>query len=154
MADAMSHRGPDDSGVWWDSVGRVGLAHRRLSVIDLSSAGHQPMSIDNDSLCISYNGEIYNYLEHRRRLSGKGITFHSDTDTEVLLRLYQERGLGALAAVNGMFAFALWDRANRRLLPARDHAGIEPLTTASGEAIYFASRSRRCDRAGNSEFAE
>jgi asparagine synthase (glutamine-hydrolysing) len=140
MADAMSHRGPDDSGVWWDSAERVGLAHRRLSVIDLSSAGHQPMSVDEGDLCISYNGEIYNFQDHRRRLEAGGIAFRSRTDTEVLLRLYQERGLDALQALNGMFAFALWDRPNRRMLLARDHAGIKPLYyVVQGHAIYFAS---------------
>jgi asparagine synthase (glutamine-hydrolysing) len=140
MADAMSYRGPDDSGVWWDSSERAGLAHRRLSVIDLSSAGHQPMTIDDGDFCISYNGEIYNFQDHRRRLEARGIAFRSRTDTEVVLRLYQERGLDALQVLNGMFAFALWDRAKRRMLLARDHAGIKPLYYATqGQAIYFAS---------------
>lgn len=140
MANSMVHRGPDDVGVWSDPVEGVGLAHRRLSIIDLSSAGHQPMSVADGALCIAYNGEIYDFERHRRRLEARGVVFRSRTDTEVILRLYEERGLDALQSLNGMFAIALWDRLKRRLILARDHAGIKPLYyVLHGESIYFAS---------------
>jgi asparagine synthase (glutamine-hydrolysing) len=140
MCAAMRHRGPDDAGTWCDPAGEVGLGHRRLSIIDLSSAGRQPMASADGRLRISYNGELYNYQEHRERLRKTGYPFRSHTDTEVLLALYQERGLDFLQDLNGMFAFALWDAERRRLVLARDHAGIKPLYYArDGRRLYFAS---------------
>jgi asparagine synthase (glutamine-hydrolysing) len=140
MADRMAHRGPDDSGTWWNSNEGVGLAHRRLSIIDTSPAGHQPMTIDGGRLWIAFNGEIYNFLEHRRRLESDGVVFQSRTDTEVLLHLYREHGKRALALLDGMFAIAVWDAERRSLFLARDHAGVKPLYyTQAGPALIFAS---------------
>ena len=140
MCTAMAHRGPDDAGTWYDAAAEVGLGHRRLSILDLSPAGHQPMANADGSLWITYNGEIYNFAEHRERLAARGWTFRSRSDTEVLLALYEERGLDFLDELNGMFAFALWDARQRRLLLARDHAGIKPLYYwCDGPRLYFAS---------------
>lgn len=140
MCTAMAHRGPDDAGYWVDAEAGVGLGHRRLSIIDLSPAGHQPMSNEDGTLWISYNGEVYNFAEHRDRLVKKGWRFRSHSDTEVLLALYEERGLEFLDELNGMFAFALWDGRRRRLLLARDHAGVKPLYYwRDGSCLYFAS---------------
>jgi asparagine synthase (glutamine-hydrolysing) len=140
MCASLAHRGPDDAGTWWDEGAGVGLGHRRLSIIDLSAAGRQPMANADGSLWISYNGELYNFPEHRERLARNGYRFRSRTDTEVLLALYEERGLDFLEDLNGIFAFALWDARTRRLLLARDHAGVKPLYYyCDGRAIYFAS---------------
>jgi asparagine synthase (glutamine-hydrolysing) len=140
MCSAMAHRGPDDAGAWHDAEAGIGLGHRRLSIIDLSSAGHQPMQNADGSVWISYNGEIYNFPEHRDRLEKRGHTFRSHSDTEVLLALYEEQGLDFLDSLNGIFAFALWDARERRLLLARDHAGIKPLYYwQDGPRLYFAS---------------
>ncbi len=138
--DAMSHRGPDDAGVWWSTDGRVGLGHRRLAIIDLSSAGHQPMLDDSGLLSIAFNGEIYNYRELQKELTAKGYNFRSHSDTEVILKAYREWGVDCLDRLNGMFAFALYDIAKQRLFLARDRAGEKPLfyTLADGE-LRFAS---------------
>jgi asparagine synthase (glutamine-hydrolysing) len=127
MTDSLAHRGPDDSGVNFFAAERVGLGHRRLSIIDLSPAGHQPMSNADESLWIVFNGEIYNFLDLRRELEKGGRRFHSQTDTEVILQQYEEEGPECLARLNGMFAFALLDRRRQKLLLARDHFGIKPL---------------------------
>lgn len=125
--DAMAHRGPDDAGVWWSADGRVGLGHRRLAIIDLSPAGHQPMH-DVTGLCtIVFNGEIYNYRDLQQELAAKGHTFRSHSDTEVILAAYREWGVNCLARLNGMFAFALYDATKHTLLLARDRAGEKPL---------------------------
>lgn len=124
MADVIAHRGPDDAG-YYRSEG-VGLSHRRLSIIDLSARGHQPMASDDESLWIAYNGEIYNYLEIRRDLIARGHIFKSDSDTEVILRAYQEWGEEALSLLNGMFAFVIWDCRKKSLFAARDRVGIKP----------------------------
>lgn len=140
MCNAMRHRGPDDSGEWNDSENAVGLGHRRLSIIDLSAAGHQPMSNTGGSIWISYNGEVYNFPEHRERLAAKGYRFRSETDTEVLIALYEEKGLDFLNELNGIFAFALWDGPKKRMLLARDHAGVKPMYYyQKGSELYFAS---------------
>jgi len=140
MCNAMVHRGPDDAGAWSDAEAGVGFGHRRLAIIDLSPAGHQPMANSDETLWITYNGELYNFSEHRERLAQGGYRFRSHSDTEVLLALYEERGLDFLAELNGMFAFALWDVRLGRLLLARDHAGIKPLYYwRDGRRIYFAS---------------
>jgi asparagine synthase (glutamine-hydrolysing) len=140
MRDAMRHRGPDDAGAWWSDDGRVGLAQRRLAIIDLSPGGHQPMQDASGDLCITFNGEIYNYLDLRRELESLGHAFRTASDTEVILEAWREWGEGALARLNGMFAFGLWDRRARRLVLARDRAGEKPLFYWRGpRGLAFAS---------------
>jgi asparagine synthase (glutamine-hydrolysing) len=125
--DALRHRGPDDAGEWWSADGRVGLGHRRLAILDLSPAGHQPMLDERGELVVVYNGEIYNFRELRTKLEGRGHCFRSQSDTEVLLAAYREWGVTCLERLNGMFAFALYDQRNRQLFLARDRAGEKPL---------------------------
>jgi asparagine synthase (glutamine-hydrolysing) len=127
MAATMSHRGPDDEGVWRSADGRVALGHRRLAIIDLSAAGHQPMTDQRGRLWISFNGEIYNYLELREELRALGHTFATATDTEVILEAYREWDVDAVKKLNGMFALALYDVERERLFLARDRAGEKPL---------------------------
>ena len=123
----MAHRGPDDAGEWWSDNGRVGLAHRRLSIIDLSPGGHQPMSDARGVLTIVFNGEIYNFIDLRRELEAKGAVFRSHSDTEVILAAYREWGTEFVSRLNGMFAFALHDSEQHIVLLARDRAGEKPL---------------------------
>ncbi|HKQ97115.1 MAG TPA: asparagine synthase (glutamine-hydrolyzing), partial [Candidatus Polarisedimenticolia bacterium] len=140
MIDAMARRGPDDSGLYVDPG--IALGHRRLAVIDVSPAGHQPMTRAGGRIVIVYNGEIYNFAELRRDLEARGHRFESRTDTEVIMALYEEYGVECLSRLRGMFAFALWDRraAEPRLLLARDHYGIKPLVYAeTGDRLLFAS---------------
>jgi asparagine synthase (glutamine-hydrolysing) len=118
----LRHRGPDDIGLWTN--GNVGLMHTRLSIIDLSSAGHQPM-LCND-LAITFNGEIYNYRELRKKLMEKGESFVSESDTEVILKMYKQYGVSCIEQLNGIFAFAIWDMTRQILLVARDHVGVKP----------------------------
>lgn len=125
MTDAIAHRGPDGEGVFVD--GPLGLGHRRLAIIDLSPAGHQPMQSPDGRYVLSYNGEIYNFQELRLELEARGHRFRSRTDSEVALLALAEWGPAALERFNGMFALALWDRRERRLLLARDRYGIKPL---------------------------
>jgi asparagine synthase (glutamine-hydrolysing) len=127
MTATLHHRGPDDGGIWRSPDGRVGLGHRRLSIIDLSQAGHQPMPDASGRLRISFNGEIYNYLELRRELQQLGHAFHTESDTEVILEAYREWGLESVKRLNGMFAFGLYDLDRERLFLARDRAGEKPL---------------------------
>src|ERR1700734_757989 len=110
MADAMPYRGPDDSGVWVDPHGGCALAHRRLSIIDTSAAGHQPLASAEGRHVISYNGEFYGYLALKAELEAEGVRFTSRSDTEVLLEGLARRGPGLLQQLDAMFAFALWDR--------------------------------------------
>ena len=139
----MTHRGPDDAGEWWSADGRVGLAHRRLAIIDLSPAGHQPMHDASGMLSIIFNGEIYNFQELRSQLKGKGHQFRSHSDTEVILAAYCEWGTDCLSHLNGMFAFALWDEAQQKLFCARDHLGVKPFYYfQTSEFIVFASESK------------
>ena len=125
MGDAIRHRGPDAGDVYLDE--QVGLCHRRLSIIDLSAAGNQPMTSHDGQYVIVFNGEIYNYLDLRQELSDEGYPFQSETDTEVLLALYAKHGPALLDRINGMFAFAIWDRASASLFLARDRIGKKPL---------------------------
>ena len=127
MGEAIRHRGPDDHGKWLAPDRSVGLAHRRLSIIDLSPAGHQPMADLAGRAQLVFNGEIYNHLELRRELAARGHAFASHSDTEVILAAYLEWGDDCLARLHGMFAFALYDVVRRRLLLARDRAGEKPL---------------------------
>lgn len=138
--ESMRHRGPDDAGEWWASDGRVGLGHRRLAIIDLSFAGHQPMLDATGELFIVFNGEIYNFDDLRAELVTKGIAFRSNSDTEVILAAYREWGTECLLRLNGMFAFALYDSRREQLFLARDRAGEKPLFYSQERgAIRFAS---------------
>lgn len=140
MRDTMVHRGPDDAGVWWSSDEQVGLAHRRLAILDLSAAGQQPMSDATHHFHLTFNGEIYNHEEVRRELEARGHVFRTRTDTEVLLEAYSAWGAQCLDRLDGMYAFALYDDLARRLFIARDRAGEKPLYyDASGGRIVFAS---------------
>lgn len=140
MLKRISHRGPDDNGVWIDNNNGVGLAHSRLSIIDVSSAGKQPMADYNNQVIISFNGEIYNYNELKHDLITKGYKFKNTTDTEVILSMYLEYGEDSLKKLNGIFAFAIWDRRKKILILARDGMGIKPLYyTISNRYFAFAS---------------
>jgi asparagine synthase (glutamine-hydrolysing) len=138
MMDVIAHRGPDGQGM--HVQGAVGLGHRRLSIIDLSSAGAQPMCNEDRSVWIVFNGEIYNFPELRQRLLESGHVFRSATDTEVIIHLYEEHGVDCLRHLRGMFAFAIWDARDRTLFLARDRVGIKPLYYwQSDHALAFAS---------------
>ncbi len=125
MTDVIAHRGPDDEGTYVS--GSVGLGHRRLAIIDLSPAGKQPISNENGTIWVTFNGEIYNFLDIRRELSKRGHRFQSMTDTEVIVHAYEEWGTECLKRFNGMFAFGLWDEQKRCLWLVRDRLGIKPL---------------------------
>lgn len=139
LSDSLAHRGPDDAGEWWSEDGRVGLAHRRLSIIELGPAGHQPMHSEGERAVIVFNGEIYNFHDLRRELAARGRTFRTQGDSEVILAAYLEWGDDCVRRFNGAFALALYDRVRRRLFLARDRAGEKPL-------FY-------CLRAGSMRFA-
>jgi asparagine synthase (glutamine-hydrolysing) len=134
MTDAIAHRGPDGEGHYTD--GPVGLGHRRLSIIDLSSAGHQPMLSTDGRYALTYNGEIYNFQELRIELEGLGHQFHSRTDSEVVLHAYLQWGVDCLSRFNGMFAFAIWDKLKQALFLARDRYGIKPLYYAFSDSTF------------------
>jgi asparagine synthase (glutamine-hydrolysing) len=152
MNDAMVHRGPDAAGIWCSAPDARGwgalLAHRRLAILDLSPAGVPPMIDPVTGHVITFNGEIYNYLDLRRRLEGEGQQFRSSGDTAVRLRALGLHGPDAVSWLRGMFAFACWDQNQRRLLLARDHLGIKPLYVARssdpdyGWSVAFASELR------------
>jgi asparagine synthase (glutamine-hydrolysing) len=125
MTDVVRHRGPDGEGFWTESF--IGFGHRRLAIIDLSPLGHQPMQTEDGSLVITYNGEIYNFPNLRVELEARGHRFRSQSDTEVVLKAYQEWGPQCVRRFNGMFAFAIWDRNAHRLFIARDRYGVKPL---------------------------
>lgn len=143
MRDAMLSRGPDGEGIWIDKNQRIGLAHRRLAIIDLSENARQPMSTVDGQYHIVFNGEIYNYQLLRKKLIAKGYRFFSNSDTEVLLNLYIENGPEMLKELRGMYAFAIWDSAKRGLFLARDPFGIKPLYMSDdGHTLRFASQVR------------
>ncbi len=138
MTKQLTHRGPDDEGFFLD--GSVGLGHRRLSIVDLSPSGHQPMANEDGSVWIVFNGEIYNHPTLRRWLEGRGHRYAGHSDTETILHLYEERGDGCVAELEGEFAFAIWDRNRRKLLLARDRLGVKPLYyTEHNGSLIFAS---------------
>jgi len=140
MYVTLSHRGPDDRGLYWSEDGRVGLAQCRLAVIDLSAAAHQPMSDASKHVWITFNGEIYNFRELRRELECRGHRFNSHSDTEVVIEAYREWGDAFLTRLEGMFALALYDSKQRRVILARDRAGEKPLFYFhAGGALLFAS---------------
>ncbi|HEY4832498.1 MAG TPA: asparagine synthase (glutamine-hydrolyzing), partial [Waddliaceae bacterium] len=125
MTDSIRHRGPDGEGFYTDNV--LGFGHRRLAIIDLSPAGRQPMMTSDQKYILTYNGEVYNFQELRTELEALGHTFHSRTDSEVVLKAYAEWNIGALDRFNGMFAFAIWDSVKQELILARDRYGVKPL---------------------------
>lgn len=138
MSDALSHRGPDDEGIFIDDGGRVGFGHRRLSIIDLTN-GKQPMSNEDNTIWISFNGEIYNYKEIKKTLRHKH-TFRTDSDTEVIIHLYEETGEDCVKLLRGMFAFAIYDTKEEKIYAARDHLGQKPLYYYSDDREFaFAS---------------
>jgi asparagine synthase (glutamine-hydrolysing) len=140
MNSLVSHRGPDDEGYWIDGEAGVALGHRRLAIIDLRPEARQPMTNEDGSIQLVFNGEIYNYRELRRELEEKGHRFHSLSDTETIIHLYEEEGYDSIKRLNGIFAIALWDARARRLLLARDHLGIKPLYYSElKDGIAFAS---------------
>lgn len=127
MRDTMTHRGPDDAGTYISPDGRIGLGHRRLSIVDLSPAGRQPMANEDGTIWITFNGEIYNHVRLRRDLEARGHVYRSRTDTETLLHLYEEEGPDFVRLLQGMFALAIWDGRRKELLLVRDRIGVKPL---------------------------
>jgi len=137
MLYSIRHRGPDEFGIYRD--GQAGIAHARLSIIDLSS-GQQPMSNEDGTIWITFNGEIFNYIELRQDLIKRGHIFTTNSDTEVIIHLYEDYGTKCLNYLNGQFAFAIWDKNKRELFMARDRVGIRPLFFAAiQDRFYFAS---------------
>lgn len=140
MTDALSHRGPDDSGTYIDPENRLGFGHRRLSILDLSPLGHQPMSNDNGSIWITYNGEVYNFSQIKEELVTKGYKFKSNTDTEVIIKSYEEWGMECVHKFIGMFALGIWDKKEKKLVLLRDRAGVKPLYYYRKDGLFlFAS---------------
>lgn len=140
MSGLVAHRGPDDAGTWVDPAGGAGLAHRRLSILDLSFRGHQPMTDEQSLAVVAFNGEIYNFAELRSDLRKKGWKFRSTSDTEVLLKGYLEFGVSVVERLNGIFAFAIHDRRTRQSFVARDQMGVKPLYFAQlAGAVLYAS---------------
>lgn len=127
MRDTLTHRGPDDAGIYISQDKQVGFGHRRLSIIDLSSAGKQPMCNEDQSIWITYNGEIYNHKELREKLMDKGHIYRSHTDTETIIHLYEEEGIDCVNSLDGVFAFSLWDEKEKLLFLVRDRLGERPL---------------------------
>ena len=144
MADTLTHRGPDDSGAWADSAAGIALGHRRLSIMDLSAAGHQPMLSANGRFVVSYNGEIYNHVDLRKELESQGAAFRGHSDTEVIVEGFARWGIPkTLSRLIGMFALAVWDREARSLTLIRDRLGIKPLYWGQfGGTFVFGSELR------------
>ena len=137
---AIVHRGPDADGIWFDEGAGIGIAHRRLSILDVSPTGAQPMVSDDGAVVLVFNGEIYNFRELRAELETSGHRFRGHSDTEVLLHLYLAHGEAMLDRLNGIFAFALWDKRNQSLFVARDALGVKPLYYAeTAQGFAFAS---------------
>ena len=134
MNATLRHRGPDDEGLYVD--GGVGLGHRRLSIIDLQT-GHQPMANEDETVWIVFNGEIYNCLDLRDELESLGHKFATRIDTEVIVHAYEQFGESSVNRLNWIFAFAIWDSANKRLFMARDRAGIKPLYYAETNGAFL-----------------
>ena len=147
MRDTLKHRGPDDKDLFIDK--NIGLAHRRLSILDLSPMGKQPFQSADQQLIITFNGEIYNFQALRDDLQSKGYQFRSKTDTEVLLYLYREYGVDMLNRLNGMFAFVIYDKKKQKVFGARDRLGIKPFYYSIFEnSFYFGSEPKAIFRAG------
>jgi asparagine synthase (glutamine-hydrolysing) len=149
LQEALSHRGPDDQGMWSNSDKTVGLAHTRLSIIDLTPSGHQPMHTLDSRYTIVFNGEIYNYQELKKEMEAQGESFLSTSDTEVLLKLWVKKGRSTLDRIRGMFSLAIWDEAESKLILARDPFGIKPLYFSQDtNCLAFASETRALRAAG------
>jgi asparagine synthase (glutamine-hydrolysing) len=147
MRDSLEHRGPDDAGLFIEN--NIGFGHRRLSILDVSSAGHQPFFSDDQRHVLVYNGEIYNFKEFYPELKSKGFDIRTSSDTEVLLKLYELYGLKMLSRLNGMFAFAIWDKLEKKLVIVRDRMGVKPLYYSfHNETLYFASEQKVLFTAG------
>ena len=147
MTDSIIHRGPDGEGQWTDN--HIGLGHRRLAIIDLSPAGHQPMQTRDGRYILTYNGEVYNFKELRIELESLGYQFHSNTDSEVVLNAFAEWKDKCLEKFNGMFAFAIWDKKNQKLFLARDRYGIKPLYYyKTNQTIVFGSEIKAIIQSG------
>jgi len=147
MRESLEHRGPDDKGLFVQD--NIGLGHRRLSIIDVSAAGHQPFSSDDGRYVMVFNGEIYNYKDFQPELKAKGHEVRTGSDTEVLLKLFALYGLEMLCRLNGMFAFAVWDKAEKKLTVVRDRMGVKPLYYSfHNETFYFASEQKALFTAG------
>ena len=140
MRDIIRHRGPDDDGLFVDPTGRVGLGHRRLSIVDVA-AGHQPMTNEDGTLHITYNGEVYNHADYRQSLEANGHVYRTHCDTETILHLYEDFGEQCVNHLRGMFAFAIWDQRKRELFIARDRLGVKPLYYVHTEdgSLFFGS---------------
>lgn len=137
--DLLFHRGPDDSGVYVNKERKVALAHRRLSIIDLSSSARQPMMTEDGGFVIVYNGEIYNYKDLRQNLVNNGIKLRSNSDTEIILQLFVNYGKHCLDIMRGMFAFAIWDEKEKILFAARDRFGIKPFYFYNSDTEFIFS---------------
>jgi len=140
MRDSMAHGGPDDEGLSIDKKNGIALGHRRLSIIDLSPLGHQPMCDEKEDIWLTYNGEVYNFRELRQELARKGYKFQSQSDTEVIINAYAEWGEEAFKKLIGMFAFCIYDKKRGLIYLVRDHAGIKPLYYSFSKSnLIFAS---------------
>jgi asparagine synthase (glutamine-hydrolysing) len=137
MRDTLIHGGPDDAGIYLEPKTGLALGHRRLSILDLSSSGHQPMEFEN--LVITYNGEVYNFREIREELEGEGYKFISNTDTEVVLKAFHKWGIKAIHKFRGMFAFAVWDKKEKKLYLFRDRIGVKPLYWYFKDGLFMFS---------------
>ena len=147
MRDSLEHRGPDDKGIFIEN--NIGLGHRRLSILDVSLGGHQPFPSEDGRYVMVYNGEIYNFKEFYPELKSNGFDIRTSSDTEVLLKLYQMHGLKMLNRLNGMFAFAIWDKIEKKLTVVRDRMGVKPLYYSFyNETFYFASEQKALFSAG------
>ena len=147
MRDALEHRGPDDKGIFIDN--NIGLGHRRLSILDVSVAGHQPFLSEDGRYAMVFNGEIYNFKDFYSELKSHGYEIRTHSDTEVLLKLFQYQGLKMLNRLNGMFAFAIWDKLEKKLTVVRDRMGVKPLYyTFYKKTFYFASEQKALFKAG------
>lgn len=147
MRDALEHRGPDDKGLFVEN--NIGFGHRRLSILDVTSAGHQPFLSDDGRYVMVYNGEIYNFRDFYSELKSHGFDIKTNSDTEVLMKLFQLYGLEMLNRLNGMFAFAIWDKKERKLILVRDRMGVKPLYYSFyNETVYFASEQKALFTAG------